>query len=137
MANVELKNQVENLRLLIAAVEADLARKQQSRLAAKSTEVWFLTLQERVAEVEEDTEEAFEKRRQLVKLLVERIDVSRDEYGDTQVRITYRFGPPETSLEADISDGIQVCTLSATSNRTAAAFGSWPSWSVRSIAVGA
>jgi hypothetical protein len=58
MAKVELKNQVENLRLLIATVEADLARKQQSRLAAKSTEVWFLTLQERVAEVEEDTEEA-------------------------------------------------------------------------------
>jgi uncharacterized small protein (DUF1192 family) len=103
----DLKNQVENLRLLIAAVEADLTQKQQSRLAAKSTEAWLLTLRERIAEVEEDTEEAFEKRRQLVKLLVERIDVGRDEYGETQVHITYRFGPPETSLEADISDGIK------------------------------
>jgi hypothetical protein len=133
----DLKNQVENLRLLIAAVEADLTQKQQSRLAAKSTEAWLLTLREHVAEVEEDTEEAFEKRRQLVKLLVARIDVGRDEYGDIQVHITYRFGPPEPSLEADISDGIQRSTLSATTNRTAAAFGSWPSWSVRSIAVGA
>jgi hypothetical protein len=44
--------------------------------------------------VEEDTPEAFEKRRRLVKLLVERITAGRDEYGVTQVRKTYRFGPP-------------------------------------------
>jgi hypothetical protein len=92
--SADLKTQVENLRLLIAAVEADLNQKQQTRLAAKSTEAWLLTLRERVAEVEEDTEEAFEKRRHLVKLLVDRIDVDRDECGDTQVYITYRFGRP-------------------------------------------
>ena len=102
-----LKNQVENLRLLSSAVEAELTQKQQSRLAAKSTEAWLLSLRERVSETEEDIEGAFEKRRQLVKLLVNRIDVGRDEYGDTQVHITYRFGPPETPLEADIPDGVQ------------------------------
>jgi site-specific DNA recombinase len=114
----DLKNQVENLRLLIATVEADLAQKQKSRLAAKSTEAWLMTLRERMVEVEEDTEEAFEKRRQLVKLLVERIDVGRDEYDDTQVHITYRFGPPEASLEANSSDGIQLSTSSAPTKRT-------------------
>jgi hypothetical protein len=100
----DLKNQVENLRLLIGAVEADLTQRQQSRLAAKSAEAWLLSLRERVSEIEEDSEGAFEKRRQLAKLLVDRIDAGRDEYGDAQVRITYRFGPPETPLEADISD---------------------------------
>ena len=120
----DLKTQVENLRLLIAAVEADLNQKQQTRLAAKSTEAWLLTLRERVAEVEEDTEEAFEKRRHLVKLLVDRIDVDRDEYGDAQVLITYRFGPPEASLEAEISDGVQLSTSNATTKRMGAAPGS-------------
>ena len=79
----DLKNQVENLRLLITAVESDLAQKQQSRLTAKGTEAWLLSLRVRVAEVKEDTEEAFEKRRQLVKILVDRIDVIRDEYCHT------------------------------------------------------
>jgi site-specific DNA recombinase len=130
----DLKNQVENLRLLIAATEADLAQKQQSRLAAKSTEAWLLTLRERVAEVEGDTEEAFKKRHQLVKLLVDRIDVSRDEYGDTQVHITYRFGPPEDSLEADISDGVQRSTSSATTRRMGAAPGSClSSWARKTV----
>jgi site-specific DNA recombinase len=133
----DLKNQVENLRLLISAVEADLNQKQQTRLAAKSTEAWLLTLRERAAEVEEDTEEAFEKRRQLVKLLVDRIDVDRDEYGDAQVLITYRFGPPEASLEADISDGVQLSTSNATTRKTSRAPGSWRWSSAQSTAVGA
>ena len=50
---------------------------------------------ERVAQVEEDTPKAFEKRRRLLKLLVDRIIAGRDEHGVTQVRITYRFGPPD------------------------------------------
>jgi len=77
-----------------------------------------MMLWERVTEVEEDTEEAFEKRRQLVKLLVERIDVGRDEYDDTQVHITNRFAPPEASLEANSLDGIQLSTSSAPTKRT-------------------
>ncbi len=52
-------------------------------------------LRERIAEVEEDTEEAFRARRQLVKLLVQSITVgNKHEDGGIEVRITYRFGPP-------------------------------------------
>ena len=64
-------------------------------MAAESTETWLMTLRKRAAEIEEDTDEAFEKRHQLVKLLAERIVVGHDEDGNTQVRITYRFGSPE------------------------------------------
>lgn len=56
---------------------------------------WLLTLRERIAEVEEDTEEAFRVRRHLVKLLVQSITVGRKhEDGGIEVQITYRFGPP-------------------------------------------
>ncbi len=61
----DLKNQVENLRMLIAAVEANLARKDEEALAAESTETWLLALRENLAAVECDTEEAFEARREL------------------------------------------------------------------------
>jgi hypothetical protein len=44
--------------------------------------------------VEADTQEAFDKRCELVRLLVERIAVSRTEEGTPKVDITYRFGPP-------------------------------------------
>jgi hypothetical protein len=97
---VDLKNQVENLKLLISSVEADIARKEEDKLTAQTTEAWLLTLRERVEEVEGDTEEAFDKRRELVKLLVERINVDRDEDGRTQVQITYRFGPPPEEPES-------------------------------------
>jgi hypothetical protein len=56
--------------------------------------VWLLTLRERVSEIEEDTDEAVAKRCELVRLLVERINVDRDENGHTRVEITYRFAPP-------------------------------------------
>ena len=103
----DLNNQVENLKLLIASTQADLAQREEHQIAAKSTEAWLMTLQERVTEIEKDTEEAFEKRRQLVKLLVERIDVGRGEHGGVQVHVTYRFGPPEAPLGADILGGVQ------------------------------
>jgi hypothetical protein len=51
--------------------------------------------------VERDTEEAFEARRDLTNLLVERIEVSRNEEGRPKVDVTYRFGPPESA------DGVQ------------------------------
>jgi site-specific DNA recombinase len=91
---LDLKHQIDNLRLLIGSVEADLSRSAEDRLAAKNTEAWLLTLRERVEEVEGDAEEAFSRRRELVKLLVERIDVDRNEEGRPRVEITYRFGPP-------------------------------------------
>ncbi|HEV2741628.1 MAG TPA: recombinase zinc beta ribbon domain-containing protein, partial [Rubrobacter sp.] len=101
---LDLKNQIGNLRLLVEAAEADLSQKQDDALAARNTEAWLLTLGKRLAEVEENTDEAFEKRRTLVKLLVERIDVGRGEDGRTRVRTTYRFGPPGESAEQEESD---------------------------------
>jgi hypothetical protein len=50
----------------------------------------------RIAKVDEDTEEAFGARRQLVKLLMHSITVGKrhEEDGGIEERITYRFGPP-------------------------------------------
>jgi response regulator RpfG family c-di-GMP phosphodiesterase len=96
---VDLKNQVENLKLLIASVGADIGRKEENKLTAQTTEAWLMTLRERIEEVEEDTGEALARRRELVKLLVEQIKVDRNEDGHTQVQITYRFGPPPEEPE--------------------------------------
>ncbi len=71
---LDLKNQADNLRLLIEAVESDLSQRRGQKELAASTHAWLMTLRERIAEVETDTKEAFAKRRQLVKLLVARID---------------------------------------------------------------
>jgi hypothetical protein len=102
----DLKNQVENLKMLVASVEADLAKKHESKLVAENTEAWLVSLRENLSEVEQDTVEAFAKRRALAKLLVERITVSRDEEeGGARVDITYRFGPPAIP-EAESADGV-------------------------------
>jgi hypothetical protein len=101
----DLKYQVENLKMLIASVESDLARKDEDALVARNTEAWLLTLRENLEEVETDTEEAYLARRELARLLVERIYVDRGEDGRPRVEITYRFGPP---LVEDLSaDGVQ------------------------------
>ncbi len=99
----DLKNQIENLRLLIASVESDLAQKQEHTLAAASTEAWLMALRKNLSDVGRDTEEAFENRRELAKLLVEKIDVSRSEDGSAKVEITYRFGPPAESEVNSVS----------------------------------
>ena len=97
---LDLKNQIENLRLLISSVETDIARKQEDQAVAKSAAAWLMTLRKNLAEVEQDTDEAFKKRHDLAKLLVEGIKVGRTEEGRTKVDITYRFGePPETEGE--------------------------------------
>jgi site-specific DNA recombinase len=98
---LDLRNQISNLRLLIESVEADLSVSAENKLTAKNAEAWLLMLRERIAEVEEDTEEAFAKRRELIKLLVERIDSGRDENGRARVQITYRFGPPSEPEQED------------------------------------
>jgi hypothetical protein len=95
----------------ILSVESDLAAKREEAGLAESTEAWLLTLRERLSEVEEDTGEAFERRRQLVKLLVARITAGKDEDGRPDVRITYRFGPPEPAHEeAMFAHGIHSAT---------------------------
>jgi hypothetical protein len=48
-----------------------------------------------VEEIEADTPDAFLKRQQLVRLLVERLVAGKDSDGDTTIEITYRFGPPD------------------------------------------
>ena len=81
-------------KLLIAAVESELAQKHEDNMAAESTEARLLTLRKNLAEVEADTEEAFESRRELVKLLVQKVTVSPNEEGRPRIEVTYRFGPP-------------------------------------------
>jgi hypothetical protein len=48
----DLKNQVENLKLLISSVEADLAQERENKIVAKSTEAWLVALRTNLAEVE-------------------------------------------------------------------------------------
>jgi hypothetical protein len=62
-------------------------------------------LRRRLDEVEEDTPEGFEKRKQLVRLLVESISLGKSQQeGRAEVQITYRFEPPPaSSSEEDLS----------------------------------
>src|SRR5829696_8939551 len=71
-----------------------MASRVQARLAAEQTETWLRTLADNLAEVEGDSIEAFQKRRELVELLVEKITADRDEDGRARLTVTYRFGPP-------------------------------------------
>lgn len=61
-------------------------------------------MRERIEEFEEDTPEAFQTRRRLIKLLVESISADkRPEDGRTEIQTTYRFGPPSEGYPADSS----------------------------------
>jgi hypothetical protein len=78
-------------------VEVELSQKRAHQGLTQAAHAWLVALRERIAEVEEDTEEAFRARRQIVKLLVQSITVGKKhEDGDIEVRITYRFGPPSS-----------------------------------------
>ena len=104
----DLKNQTDNLRLLLASVEAELSQGREQAELADTTEAWLLALRDRIEEVEGDTEEAFRARRRLVKLLVQSISAGkRPDDGRTEVRITYRFGPPP----AEVSESSSVVHL--------------------------
>jgi site-specific DNA recombinase len=93
------ESRIENLKLLIVSVEADIASREQNRLAAEQTETWLRRLADNLAEVEGHSIEAFAKRRELVQLLVDRITADRDEDGRPRVHMTYRFGqPPEDAF---------------------------------------
>ena len=92
---LDLKNQTENLRLLLGSVEAELSQKRANQGLTEAAHAWLVALRERTAEVEEDNEKAFRARRQLVKLLVQSISAGKKhEDGGIEVWITYRFGPP-------------------------------------------
>ena len=94
----DLLGQIENLRLLIASVESDLASRAEEALDADSVRAWLMALRDRLEEIEEDSEEARSKRREIVRLLVDSIIVGRDEDGVVRSHITYRFAdPPEPS----------------------------------------
>jgi site-specific DNA recombinase len=87
--------EAETTQLLLGDARSELAAREQDRLAAQGAEEWLLALRDHVEEVEGDTPEAYQKRRQLVKLLVSGITAGWDADGRIDVRITYRFGPPE------------------------------------------
>ncbi len=108
---LDVSNQVENLKLLVSSVEADLARSEEGKALAVTTEAWLVSLRENLEEVEVDTPEAFAKRRELVKLLVERMTARRNEEGRLKVDITYRFGPPEAKPEDECVAGERNSTL--------------------------
>ena len=83
------------MRLLLGSAEAELSQKRAHQGLTQAAHAWLVALRERIAEVKEDTEEAFRARRQLVKLLVQSITVGeKHKDGGIEVRITYRFGPP-------------------------------------------
>ena len=78
----------------------------------ETTRAWLAALKQCVAEVEEDTEDAFRVRRQLVRLLVAGITARRrHEDGGTEVRITYRFGPPPDQGGVQEEEGSSVGSL--------------------------
>jgi site-specific DNA recombinase len=95
---MDLKNQADNLRLLLASVEAELSQKQERTALTDTTHAWLISLRRRLSEIEEDTVAAFRERKQLVGLLVQSVTLGkRQEDGRAEVQITYRFGPPPTS----------------------------------------
>jgi hypothetical protein len=99
----DVKNQTGNLRLLLESVETEIVGRSTRRQLAESTAAWLATLRERIHEVEGDSEEAYQARRRLVRLLVERITIGRDTVeGRPKVEITYRFAPPESAGEDSV-----------------------------------
>jgi hypothetical protein len=101
----DLKNQTDNLRLLLTSVEAELSERYERTALTDTTHAWLLSLRRRLVEIEEDTPEAFGKRKQLVGPLVEWISLGkRQKDGRAETQITYRFGPPpDSEAESDNS----------------------------------
>jgi hypothetical protein len=96
----DIKNQLDNLLLLLDSVEGQLSQKrEQAEIADDTTEAWLSTpCRGSVAAVEDGTKEAFGARHQLVRLLVaEDTLAKKPENSETEVRITYCFGPPPVS----------------------------------------
>ena len=103
----DLKDQLDQLHLLLSFVEGELWQKREQAEIADTTEAWLHTLRGRVEDVEDGTKEAFRNRRQLVRLLVAEVTVGKKpENGQTEVRIMYRFGPPPAASNADYSSEV-------------------------------
>jgi hypothetical protein len=103
---------VQNLRLLIGSVEADLSGRRERAEIAETTHAWLLTLQERLSEVEQDTEGAFRARKRLVRLLVAGVSAGeKREDGTSEVRVTYRFDPPDEPETDGRGEGMVVATV--------------------------
>jgi hypothetical protein len=98
----DLKNATDNLKLLLETAEAELTERRGRIETAEGVAAWLLALRERLAEVEEDTEEAYRVRHRLVRLLVARIEAGRDLDAKVNIRITYRFGPPAEAIGAGV-----------------------------------
>ena len=102
----DLKNQTDNLRLLVESVETDLLESRQRNELADTTHAWLVALRERIAEVEEDTPEAFSARQKVVRLLVAGVTIEKAHRGDPlRVRATYRFDPPGEGGHGDVLAG--------------------------------
>ena len=112
----DFQNQTDNLRLLIESVEANLAQRREHAKLAETTHVWFATLRQHITDVEKDTQEVFRTRRQLVRLLVEGSKIGKGEDWNTEIRITYRFDPPNARDSEDNNFGW--CTDYQGSERT-------------------
>ena len=87
---------------LVEDTEADVSQRRERVEAADTTVAWLNLLRERAEEIEEDTPEAFVKRQQLVRRLVERITLRRGEGRKPTVVITYRFSPPDDRAEVEV-----------------------------------
>jgi hypothetical protein len=61
------------LRVLLASIEAELSERRERTALTDTTHAWLLSLGRRLDEIEEDTPEGFEKRKQLIGLLVKRL----------------------------------------------------------------
>ena len=78
--------------------QPDHFRAQERTALTDTTHAWLLSLGWRLDEIEEDTPEGFEKRKQLIGLLVKSISLGKSQQeGRAEVQITYRFGPPPAS----------------------------------------
>ena len=108
----DLKNQIENLRLLVESVETDLSQQCEEREVAETTHAWLVTLRKQLSKVEAETEEAYQTRRRLMELLVAGIRVGRKGDGSPKIEITYRFGPPSVAAgERDEEEGMFVGSM--------------------------
>jgi hypothetical protein len=84
------------------SVEADIAHRQQDYVATQNATIWLASLRDGLEALEEDTQEAFLQRRELVKLLVEQITVSTSEDGQVKIDIIYKFCAPEPEERAEL-----------------------------------
>ncbi len=91
---------------------AELSQEHEHQELTEAAHAWLAAFRERMAEVEEDTEEAFQVRRQLVKLLVQSITLGKKhEDGGIEARLTYRFEPPSSPPAEAAGVAVSVANL--------------------------